>query len=213
MASSHPPIPRVKVEVKANKSSNGASPRQKDAWSQAKKLACGRLADKWRGSSDEAAIPHAKRVADRVRNSFGVREGKVCVVALLHDILEDTETSVDEITESFGREVADSVLLLTKPEFGPKSFRRDMYLKALASGSDTVRFVKLADYLDNIESRRSKVRKARSIRSATLFLSELRRYGLSLRMARAAGMVEDACNENATPTPAQRDSSRSAAIR
>ena len=35
-------------------------------------------------------------------------------VALLHDIIEDTATTYDELAEHFGSKVADGVLALTK---------------------------------------------------------------------------------------------------
>src|SRR5688572_18762867 len=46
-------------------------------------------------------------------------------VALLHDILEDTETTFDEIVNEFGNSIAEAVLALTKNSKIQKERRMD----------------------------------------------------------------------------------------
>ncbi len=72
-------------------------------------------------------------------------------VALLHDTIEDTNTSYEEISEVFGEDIATGVLALTKnenlqkPEQMPDSLRR---IKALPK---EIWAVKLADRITNLQ--------------------------------------------------------------
>ncbi len=81
------------------------------------------------------------------------------VAGLLHDIIEDTDTSYDEIKNLFGEEVADIVEGLTKLKLlhyeGSKASQqvRNHQKMVLAMAKDIrVIFVKLADRLNNIRT-------------------------------------------------------------
>jgi (p)ppGpp synthase/HD superfamily hydrolase len=71
------------------------------------------------------------------------------VVALLHDVVEDTDVSLDEIAARFGEGVAHSVDCLTHPENEPL----EEYIARVASDDCVVR-VKLADLDDNDDDAR-----------------------------------------------------------
>ena len=71
----------------------------------------------------------------------------VIIAALLHDTIEDTDTSEDEISDSFNPVVANLVWGMTKEKtsrdiFGP--------LKQAAEKDNRIILVKLADRLDNL---------------------------------------------------------------
>ena len=46
-------------------------------------------------------------------NEAGIDDERVLIAAILHDTVEDTETSVQELVKHFGQEVADIVLEVT----------------------------------------------------------------------------------------------------
>ena len=71
--------------------------------------------------------------------------------ALLHDTLEDTSTSFEELRERFGSEVAIGVLALTKNEALPKAEQMLDSLKRLRDSSPKVQLVKLADRITNLQ--------------------------------------------------------------
>ena len=72
--------------------------------------------------------------------------------ALLHDVVEDTAHTLDEIETLFGSEVATLVEWLTdtsRPEDGNRAIRKAIDRKRLANAPAEAQFVKLADLIDN----------------------------------------------------------------
>ena len=80
------------------------------------------------------------------------------VAALLHDVLEDTETTAAEIRESFGKDVADLVEGVTKisrvQEVSPEVRRAETIRKIILAMTDDIRviFIKLADRVHNLKT-------------------------------------------------------------
>lgn len=154
-------------------------------------FAKGKLADKTRGPHRESALWHSVRVAQVLHEVFGVRGERAVVTALLHDVLEDSDTDYDEIEEAFGAPVADSVVLLTKPKFYPKPLRREIYESALLSAHEEVLLIKLADLYDNLQSRRGRKRVCRTWKSARRLLEAFSARHLGVRARRATKIVRD----------------------
>lgn len=57
-------------------------------------------------------------------NGPGATDRDVLVAGVLHDVVEDTETSLDEVREAFGQAVADLVGWVGKPDPAPLRTRR-----------------------------------------------------------------------------------------
>ncbi len=72
-------------------------------------------------------------------------------IALLHDVLEDTETTYNEIANEFGEEIAKAVLALTKNSKIPKEERMIDSLNRIKELSKEVWAVKLADRITNLQ--------------------------------------------------------------
>jgi (p)ppGpp synthase/HD superfamily hydrolase len=72
-------------------------------------------------------------------------------VALLHDILEDTETTFEELAEEFNEEIAQAVLALTKNSKLLKGERMIDSLTQIKKLSKEVWAVKLADRITNLQ--------------------------------------------------------------
>ena len=95
------------------------------------------------GQKDKAGLPyveHPRAVAARVESE----EEKI--VALLHDTVEDTDATIDEIRELFGSTIADAVALLTHDDSVP-------YMEYVAKVKENpiARAVKLADLTHNMD--------------------------------------------------------------
>jgi guanosine-3',5'-bis(diphosphate) 3'-pyrophosphohydrolase len=72
-------------------------------------------------------------------------------VALLHDVLEDTQTQEDELINRFGRQVASGVKALTKNKALPKEERMRDSLQRIKQLSKEIWAVKLADRISNLQ--------------------------------------------------------------
>jgi (p)ppGpp synthase/HD superfamily hydrolase len=74
-----------------------------------------------------------------------------CTVAILHDIMEDTNTSYEQVSELFGTNVADAVLALTKNKSLPTPFARIAdSIERIKQQPREVAIVKMCDRIDNI---------------------------------------------------------------
>ena len=70
--------------------------------------------------------------------------------ALLHDTVEDTGTSLDEITDKFGADVAAGVSALTKNDKLPKAEQMPDSLRRIREQPPEIAVVKLADRITNL---------------------------------------------------------------
>ncbi|TFG13254.1 MAG: HD domain-containing protein, partial [Promethearchaeota archaeon] len=71
---------------------------------------------------------------------------EIMIAALLHDLIEDTDISSDEIEAKFGKKVASIVNELTISDKNIK----DQYLEDLKYASYDAKIIKLADRIDNL---------------------------------------------------------------
>jgi (p)ppGpp synthase/HD superfamily hydrolase len=76
----------------------------------------------------------------------------IVAAGILHDTLEDTRVTFEEIKESFGSEVADLVGAVSEPNKSDHTWenRKAHTLKRLKTASPEVLLISLADKLDNI---------------------------------------------------------------
>jgi GTP pyrophosphokinase len=71
------------------------------------------------------------------------------IVAVLHDVVEDSEYQSEEIEEKFGQRISDAVDVLTKPDKANVDYL-DEYIPTVAENS-IARKVKQADLKDNLD--------------------------------------------------------------
>lgn len=85
-------------------------------------------------------------------------EDELVAAAILHDVLEDTETTIEELYAAFGPRVAELVIAVSEPkELVKWEDCKTHTLDALQTSSLDVLYVAIADKLDNIRSIRSSV--------------------------------------------------------
>lgn len=88
----------------------------------------------------------------------GVTDPDVLCAAVLHDVVEDTPCTVDDVRLAFGGRVAGMVAWVTKPEPEPGADRKaakESYLKSLRDAPDDAVLVKLADRASNVQTLRN----------------------------------------------------------
>jgi len=83
-------------------------------------------------------ISHPFRVAMTVSEIFGVHDPEIIAAAILHDTLEDTDTSFEELRGIFGERVASWVEFLSKDDSMMPEERESVYVKQLASAPPEV---------------------------------------------------------------------------
>lgn len=72
------------------------------------------------------------------------------MAALLHDTVEDTDTTFDELEEHFGKTVRNLVAEVTDDKSLPKQERKRLQIEHAKSTSDRAKSIKLADKLYNL---------------------------------------------------------------
>ena len=109
--------------------------------------------------SGEPYIMHPLAVAQIVCNEIGLGSTSICA-ALLHDVVEDTDYTVEDIENIFGPKIAQIVDGLTKISggiFGDRaSAQAENFKKLLLTMSDDIRviLIKIADRLHNMRTLR-----------------------------------------------------------
>lgn len=108
------------------------------------------LADQRRKYTGEPYIEHPRAVAEHLRR-LGFRDA-VLAAALLHDVVEDTVVTIDEIRAEFGDRIAGWVAALTDVPAGQglnRHERKRLNLARLADADAEVHSIKLADLINN----------------------------------------------------------------
>ena len=103
--------------------------------------------------NDRPYIVHPARVAGRVAAHPRATEAMVAA-AFLHDVVEDTPHTLEEVASEFGLEVARLVAELTNPSKGSKAPRRErkqVDRDHLAQVSVEAKVIKLLDRIDNLQ--------------------------------------------------------------
>jgi len=107
--------------------------------------------------SGEPYIMHPLAVAQIVCGEIGLGSTSICA-ALLHDVVEDTDYTVEDLTNIFGEKIAQIVDGLTKISggiFGDKaSAQAESFKKLLLTMSDDIRviLIKISDRLHNMRT-------------------------------------------------------------
>lgn len=115
-------------------------------------------AKKWHGDqkrkyTGDPYWSHLVRVAGTVSKIPG-RTIQMIQAALLHDTLEDTKYTKEDLFYEFGEEVGTMVVWLTNPPHsaGNRKVRKAMEVVKFNRASESVKTIKLADLFDNTVS-------------------------------------------------------------
>ena len=95
-------------------------------------------------------INHPIALARVLSVEAGLTDAQLLAAAVLHDTLEDTETTYEELRERFGQTVAAVVLEVTDDKMLPKEERKRLQIEHAAHISRRAKLVKLADKICNV---------------------------------------------------------------
>lgn len=96
-------------------------------------------------------ILHPLRVALILADELNIKDTNTIILALLHDTLEDTEITEEEIEKLFGAKTLEHLKLLTKSQYYKEDIEsQKKYFWHLKRAPKKVQTIKLADRLDNL---------------------------------------------------------------
>lgn len=95
-------------------------------------------------------INHPIELANVLSREGGINQISVLCAAVLHDTIEDTETTPDELESVFGPEIAAIVMEVTDDKSLIKAERKQRQIDHAPHISDEAKLVKLADKISNL---------------------------------------------------------------
>ncbi len=95
-------------------------------------------------------INHPISLANVLANEGGIDDVTILCAAVLHDTVEDTQTTADELQTMFGAKVASVVMEVTDDKSLEKGVRKQQQIEHAAHISIEAKLVKLADKICNL---------------------------------------------------------------
>ena len=105
---------------------------------------------KRKGADAVPYINHPIAVASVLANEAGITDTATLAAALLHDTIEDTDTTAQDLETAFGQEVAGVVVEVTDDKKLDKAERKRLQIVHAPHISRRAKLVKLADKICNL---------------------------------------------------------------
>ena len=103
-----------------------------------------------KGADADPYISHPLAVVSILADEAQITDWVTLCAAVLHDTIEDTGTSHDDLETAFGTEVADLVAEVSDDKRLPKHERKEKQIAQAAHASSRAKLVKLADKIANL---------------------------------------------------------------
>lgn len=104
-----------------------------------------------KGERGEPYINHLIEVAD-ILAEHAPEQHNVLIAGILHDTVEDTDTSRDDLVRHFGNDIASIVMECTDDKLLPKAERKRLQAETAPHKSDAAKMVKMADKISNLRT-------------------------------------------------------------
>ena len=108
------------------------------------------VAQRRKGERAEPYINHLTEVATLLAEATEGGDPVLVMGGLLHDTLEDTETSYDELARHFGEDVAALVKAVTDDKSLPQAERKRLQVETTPHKSRRAKLLKIADKTSNL---------------------------------------------------------------
>ena len=106
-----------------------------------------------KGRGNEPYINHLAEVARLLAQVTDGGDAELVAAGWLHDTIEDTETTREELAEKFGERVTSLVVEVTDDMSLPKPARRQKQIEDAPHKSPGAKLIKIADKISNIRAR------------------------------------------------------------
>jgi (p)ppGpp synthase/HD superfamily hydrolase len=110
------------------------------------------VSQKRKGAAGEPYLNHLIEVAELVSTALTEADTNLIVAALLHDTIEDTRTTKEELVQEFGADVASLVAEVTDDKSLPKAERKRLQIEHAPHLSPRAQIIKIADKISNLRS-------------------------------------------------------------
>jgi len=107
---------------------------------------------KRKGAAAEPYINHLIEVAQLIAGSSEQLDTNLVMAGLLHDTVEDTDTTEEELERTFGSDIAALVAEVTDDKSLPKEVRKEQQVANAPHKSVRAQVIKLADKISNLRS-------------------------------------------------------------
>jgi (p)ppGpp synthase/HD superfamily hydrolase len=107
---------------------------------------------KRKGAAAEPYINHLIEVAELIAGSSEQLDTNLVMAGLLHDTLEDTATTAEELERAFGSDITALVVEVTDDKSLPQEVRRTLQVENAPSKSVRAQVIKLADKISNLRA-------------------------------------------------------------
>jgi (p)ppGpp synthase/HD superfamily hydrolase len=105
-----------------------------------------------KGAAAEPYINHLLEVAELVSSALPGLDRNLVIAALLHDTIEDTTVTKNELAQTFGDDVAELVMEVTDDKALPKEERKRLQVIHAPNISLRAQVIKVADKISNLRS-------------------------------------------------------------
>ena len=105
-----------------------------------------------KGAAQEPYINHVIEVARLVAENSELQDVELVMACLLHDTVEDTDATTEQLTAIFGNDVASLVAEVTDDKTLPKETRKELQIKNASHKSPRAQTLKVADKISNLRS-------------------------------------------------------------
>ncbi len=105
-----------------------------------------------KGSTAEPYVNHLTEVAGLLAEATDGRDPALVAAGFLHDTLEDTPTTREELETQFGPEIAAIVAEVTDDKSLPKAERKRLQVATTGKKSDHAKLLKIADKTSNLRA-------------------------------------------------------------
>lgn len=102
-----------------------------------------------KGFNQVPYINHPLKVCELLLEN-GETDVNLLAAALLHDVVEDTDATKDEISELFNQEISSLVMEVTDDKDLPYTIRKELQVKSASSLSTKAKLLKISDKICNI---------------------------------------------------------------
>ncbi|MBV1713945.1 MAG: HD domain-containing protein [Desulfomicrobium sp.] len=103
-------------------------------------------------AAESPYINHPIALVDVLANEGNVTDIETLCAAALHDTIEDTATTADELKSIFGEKITSIVLELTDDKSLPKHVRKEKQIEHAPHCSPEAKVVKIADKICNLRN-------------------------------------------------------------